>query len=93
VHDSGDWVVAADRPQRVQVLDISLDRGHWGGEASVWDLGTAALDEYALLAEIQQRLHGGAADVPKSSGYQDHHVPCLSVCLCSLLIVSIADDQ
>ena len=77
MNDSGDRVVAADRPQCLEVLDIALDGGHRPAEASRRDLGAAALDEHALLAGVEQRLHGGAADVAESSGDQDHH--CLLV--------------
>jgi hypothetical protein len=73
VNDSGDRVVAADRPQGTEVLDVRLHGSDRRAEASLRDLGTAALNEHALLATVNQRLHGGAADVAESSSNQDHH--------------------
>jgi hypothetical protein len=56
-------MAATDRAKCVEVLDIGLHRSDRCGEASVRDLRAAALNEHALLTDVQQRLHGRAADM------------------------------
>jgi len=65
------WV-AADRSQGIEIFEVRLHGVHRCTEASVRDFGAAALNEHALLTGVEQRLHGGAADVAESSRDQNH---------------------
>ena len=79
VHDAGDLVALADRPQRVQVGDVGLLRDDGQVREMRGDLAAAALHHDARLAEAVQRADGVGADEPGPSSDENHRVPFVSM--------------
>jgi hypothetical protein len=79
VHDAGDLVALADRPQCAQVGDVGLLRDDGQVRELRGDLAAAALHHDARLAEAVQRAHGVGADEPGPSSDENHRVPFFSV--------------
>ena len=75
MHDAGDLVALADRPQCAQVGDVGLLCDHGQVRQMRGDLPAAALQHDARLAEAVQRADGVGADEPGPSSDENHRMP------------------